>query len=402
VPDLVHPSKPERDHRVDFFRGIALAMIFVNHVPGNLWESFTTRNFGFSDSAELFVFLAGYASAYAYAKPFLAGHRLVATLKAWRRAGTLYLVHAALTLFAVGLFSWATLAFGNGVFTRANDMQILLERPLDTLFGLATMAHQLKFVNILPMYVAMLVMLPGQLWLVQRFGRRGMLLGSAALWAIAASTWLNLPNHPYSGGWFFDPFAWQFIFGIGLYCGLVSREGGRAVPYSKHLYRAALLYMFLSILFIDFELFGKERLLGLPDMLVGFDKTYVSLPRLLHLLALVYVFAYAPATSVFARVSRDNPLTRLGRHSLPVFATGTALALAIQVVMFQEAMHPLRDTALIGGGLAVQFLLAAYLDWWSRAQRLDASARGRAREPRPSSRLPALAGAGAVVSPSKS
>ncbi|WP_161992739.1 OpgC family protein [Aureimonas leprariae] len=398
--------KPERDHRVDFFRGIALAMIFVNHVPGNVWESFTTRNFGFSDSAELFVFLAGYASTFAYAKPFLAGHRLVATLKAWRRAGVLYLVHATLTLFAVGLFAWAAMTFGNGEFVRFNDMQALMDRPLDTLFGLAVMAHQLKFVNILPMYVAMLAMLPALLWAVERFGRRGMLLASALLWALAANFWLNIPNHPYDGGWFFDPFAWQFIFAIGLYCGLLRREGRQAVPYSRRLYRAALGYLALSLLFIDFDLFGKEKLIGLPDMLVGFDKTYVSLPRLVHLLALVYVFAYAPAASVFSRVSRDNPLTRLGRHSLPVFATGTALALVIQVVMFQEEMHVLRDTALIGGGLLIQFALAVYLDWWGKAQRLDLSAAAAPRQARPvrqsGGAMPALARAGAVVSPAKS
>ena len=73
-----------RDHRIDFWRGVALVMIFFNHVPGTLWENFTSRNFGFSDAAELFVFLAGFAAAFAYGRPFLAGNRLIASVKAFR------------------------------------------------------------------------------------------------------------------------------------------------------------------------------------------------------------------------------------------------------------------------------------------------------------------------------
>lgn len=45
---------------IDFWRGFALVTIFINHIPGNFYERFTHRNIGVSDSAELFVFLAGW------------------------------------------------------------------------------------------------------------------------------------------------------------------------------------------------------------------------------------------------------------------------------------------------------------------------------------------------------
>ena len=54
---------------VDFWRGFALVTIFVNHIPGNILEPFTHKNFGFSDAAEVFVFLAGVGVAFAYAEP---------------------------------------------------------------------------------------------------------------------------------------------------------------------------------------------------------------------------------------------------------------------------------------------------------------------------------------------
>ena len=46
-------------NEIDFWRGFALVTIFINHVPGIYFERFTYRNVSLSDSAELFVFLAG-------------------------------------------------------------------------------------------------------------------------------------------------------------------------------------------------------------------------------------------------------------------------------------------------------------------------------------------------------
>ncbi|MFN9907133.1 MAG: OpgC domain-containing protein, partial [bacterium] len=52
-------SVAARDLRLDLFRGVALMMIFINHVPGNFASYWTHMNFGFSDAAEAFVFLSG-------------------------------------------------------------------------------------------------------------------------------------------------------------------------------------------------------------------------------------------------------------------------------------------------------------------------------------------------------
>ena len=62
-----------RDARLDMFRGLALIMIFVNHVPGTIYETYTSRNFGFSDAAEAFVFMSGMAAGLAYSGRFRTG-----------------------------------------------------------------------------------------------------------------------------------------------------------------------------------------------------------------------------------------------------------------------------------------------------------------------------------------
>src|ERR1700681_1075835 len=58
----------ERDVRIDFFRGVALYMILVDHVAGDPISRFTYQRIGFSDAAELFVFLSGVSCAIVYSR----------------------------------------------------------------------------------------------------------------------------------------------------------------------------------------------------------------------------------------------------------------------------------------------------------------------------------------------
>ena len=56
----------QRDPRIDAFRGAALVMILIDHIPGNPYEALTLRNFGFSDAAEAFFVMSGVAAGIAY------------------------------------------------------------------------------------------------------------------------------------------------------------------------------------------------------------------------------------------------------------------------------------------------------------------------------------------------
>ena len=59
-------SNPNRIGGIDFARGLVLVAIMIDHVPGNVLESVTPRNFALSDSAEAFVFLSGVSVGVAY------------------------------------------------------------------------------------------------------------------------------------------------------------------------------------------------------------------------------------------------------------------------------------------------------------------------------------------------
>ena len=49
-----------RDVRLDLFRGLANRGIFLDHIPHEVLSWITIKNYGFSDAADLFVFISGY------------------------------------------------------------------------------------------------------------------------------------------------------------------------------------------------------------------------------------------------------------------------------------------------------------------------------------------------------
>ena len=54
----------------DFFRGLAMYIILISHMPYNKWSNWIPGRFGFSDATEIFVFCSGMASAIAFGATF--------------------------------------------------------------------------------------------------------------------------------------------------------------------------------------------------------------------------------------------------------------------------------------------------------------------------------------------
>src|SRR5215472_12797409 len=88
-----------RDLRLDLFRGIALWLIFLDHIPSNLVAWITIRNYGFSDATEIFVFVSGYTAAFVYGREMRERGFVIASAKILRRAWQIYVAHVF--LFAI-------------------------------------------------------------------------------------------------------------------------------------------------------------------------------------------------------------------------------------------------------------------------------------------------------------
>src|ERR1700751_5920027 len=80
------PPPVERDLRLDLFRGLALWLIFLDHIPSNVVSWVTLRNYGFSDATEIFVFISGYTAAFVYGRAMRERGFIIAGARILRRA----------------------------------------------------------------------------------------------------------------------------------------------------------------------------------------------------------------------------------------------------------------------------------------------------------------------------
>jgi len=357
--------RSQRDLRIDVFRGLALVMIFINHVPGTVYENFTSRNFGPSDAAEGFVLMSGVAAGLAYSPMFRNPPWWPGTARVWARTWTLYLVHLMMTAWALAIAAGAALWLGTTYAIHANQVQVFLREPLGFLVGIPLLTHQLGYVNILPMYAVILIFTPAMLWLALR--------APAVLAALSALLWLltglfewNMPAFPNPGGWYFNPFAWQVVFVVGLLTGVALRQGKRLVPVRRWMQWVAGAVLLIGLLRVRVpaagDTFNHMMWLanqgGVHRFFTITDKTYVTWPRLFHILALAYLLSSwgwvrRAASSAFAA-----PLALMGRNALPVFVFGSLIALLCQVIKQAAPPGLALDTVLILGGLALQIALA--------------------------------------------
>ena len=360
------PKPGGRDPRLDVFRGLALATIFVNHVPGTFFEHLTSRNFGFSDAAEGFVLMSGIAAGLAYSPDLTAPTRFWrGARRVWARAWTLYMVHIVTTMMAVGIAALAARAFGIDRMIEINNMAAFFDDQLGVMIGLPTLLHQLGYFNILPLYMVLLLATPAMVVLGHR--RPLVLLAvSVGVWLVAGTFRLNFPNYPNPGGWFFNPLSWQLIFAVGLLTGLAMRRGERLVAVDRRLVWTCGLFLLAVLAWMLVPAIarpGRELLragyeAGLPFYVVSFDKTFVALPRLLHVLALFYLLSALPQVRAFVGQAWARPFALMGRQGLPVFAAGSVLSILGQTIRASAPESHVFDAWIIVSGLLIQVLIA--------------------------------------------
>ncbi|MGO4853410.1 OpgC family protein [Phaeovulum sp. W22_SRMD_FR3] len=368
MPDTSPAAVPlkGRDSRLDVMRGIALVMIFINHVPGNPFENYTSRNFGFTDAAEVFVTLAGAAAGLAYGSGFRARPYWPAVARILNRVWTLYLVQILTSMLAIAVVMSGYVFLNEESLLTANNFRPLLQKPMEVLIGIPILTHQFGYVNILPMYIALMLMAPLFLLVALRHPR-WLLAGSVALWAVAGHYHLNLPNWPNPGGWFFNPLSWQLIFVLGMLTGLRLKQGTRYVPVSRWLQGLSAAYLLLALVWtkspaatdvLGHGLWWLQENYSVPQLMTTFDKTYLTLPRLLHILAMFYLVSTLPVLRRVCASRWLEPMALLGRQALPVFATGSVLCFAAQILMSWYQTGFWGTNLVLALGLAIQFALA--------------------------------------------
>lgn len=328
--------------------------IFVNHVPGTTLENFTSRNFGFSDAAEAFVLMSGIAAACAYFRAI--GE---AFAKSSARAFKLYWVHLLITALAIISVVGISSAVGIDVMLDRNNMEVVFSAPAAATLGIITLGHQLGYFNILPLYCVLILAAPLMI-AAALYSRTVFLSGSGLLWLLAGATHTNFPNFPTDGGWFLNPLSWQFLFSIGVVIGVSMKEGRQFCSYHPLAFALAATYLIFACIVVQSSLWEYIAFPAVPEILLGFNKMHLTLPRLAHVLALAYVVIHMHSIAAFANARWSSPLRFLGSNSLAVFATGSVLCIALQTVRNAYPSNDLGDIVILSAGLGVQFMAAGW------------------------------------------
>ena len=354
-------------NEIDFWRGFALLSIFINHIPGIFFEAWTYRNLGVSDSAELFVFLAGFSLRFlseSHAEN-LTPIRLFMRLES--RAFTLYAAQILITVLALGMLAAGALYFDTPLLLQWNNAQAFFQEPVPTIIGIAALSHQLGYFDILPLYIVLMICAPF-IVLLHRAAPALLLPLSFALWLTTLVFEANLPTWPVEGRWYFNPLAWQFDFVSGF---VLARATGLGAFARRHLrvlrvIGAVIVVAGLSARILDWS--PNAFTVPEPHLFFVFNKTFLTPARFVHLLGLVAfftgVFAFMMRFGVFRPVAAFFSL--LGRNSLQVFCAGSLLSLSGQMTRFALEISIATDLVVIVVGISCLTLVAWLNEWRSR------------------------------------
>jgi hypothetical protein len=370
-PDPSPAAKPGRDLRVDFFRGVALWFIFITHTPGNLLVYGTLRNVAFSDATETFVLLAGYAAGIAYGRMLEREGWISAAARIVGRIGTLYVAHIFLFVVFAAQVGYSAAALNQAAYLDELHLDPFSAEPYRALLEALLLRYQPAFLDILPLYIVVLGLFALVLPLVER--PRWLLGLSFAMYATTRLTGLGLPSWT-GGGWFFNPFAWQLIFAIGVVLGRADPTRlARYFPWRRSLAVLAVLLLVGAAVVLNWVWHGPARGLHPPEWLAAavasVDKTALHPVRLASMMLMVWLAAHlvAPAARWLG-----NPVAAgfvlMGQQGLPVFCSGIFLSFFGRLVL-EQADGLLAQLVVNVVGLAALLAVAVVSAWYGGDRR---------------------------------
>src|SRR6202790_5835425 len=234
-----------RDLRLDLFRGFALWLIFLDHIPSTRVTWLPIRNYGFADATEIFIFISGYTAAFVYGRAMLESGLVVATARILRRVWQIYVAHVFLFTIFLAEISYVATSFENPLYSEEMGIMDFLKQPDVTIVQALLLRFRPVNMDVLPLYIVLMLFLPVILWLMKWRADVTLAL-SVALYAVTWEYDLYLTAYP-NGYWAFNPFAWQLLFVFGAWCAL-----GGARRMSRILSSPVTLWISFAYLFAAF------------------------------------------------------------------------------------------------------------------------------------------------------
>jgi hypothetical protein len=374
TPAVARPAIP-RELRIDLFRGLALWLIFIDHMSPDLLTWFTIRNYGFSDATEIFIFISGYTAALVYGRAMLESGFVIATARILRRVWQIYLAHVFLFTAFLAEISYLAAGFDNPLYSDEMGVTDFLKHPGVAIVQTLLLRFRPLNMDVLPLYIVLMFFLPGVLWLMKWRADLALAL-SVALYVMRWKYDLYLTAYP-SGFWSFNPFAWQLLFVFGAWCAL---GGGRRLsgilssPVTLWIAVAYLLAAFGVAMTWVFPQLDHVLPARLEQWIYPIDKPDLDILRFVHFLALATVtLRFTPKDWPVLRSRWLWPMILCGQHSLVIFCLGVFLAFAGYFLLTEISagigLHFLAGTA----GILIMSAVARMATWYKQSDAKYAS-----------------------------
>ncbi len=369
APAITYPvAGTERELRLDLFRGMALWLIFIDHLPPNILTWFTIRNYGFSDATEIFIFISGYTAAFVYGRAMEEQGFVVASARILKRVWTIYVAHVFLFTIFLAEISYVATRFENPLYSEEMGILDFLKQPDVTIVQALLLRFRPVNMDVLPLYIILMLFLPLILWLMRR--KPDVALGlSVALYALTWEFDLYLSAYP-NGVWAFNPFAWQLLFVFGAWCALGGARRMSRILESKITLWICVAYL-LAAFWVTLTWYVPQFNHLLPrfieQWMYPINKTDLDVLRFAHFLALAALTVrflkkdWPGLTSPWLR-----PLVLCGQHSLEIFCIGVFLAFAGHFVLAEMSGGALVHLVVSVSGILVMSGAAWVFSWYKR------------------------------------
>ncbi|MGX1322618.1 hypothetical protein AB7M17_006071 [Bradyrhizobium sp. USDA 377] len=363
----VSATLPEkgRDLRLDLFRGVANWAIFLDHIPDNVVNWITTRNYGFSDAADLFVFISGYTASFVYARMMLERGFIVGATRLTKRVWQLYVAHIILFVIYIASISYLALRFGDSEMINEFNVAGLVDNATETLRQGLFLRFKPLNLDVLPLYIVLMGLFPPVLWFMLRKPDLTMAL-SIVLWLAARHYGLNLTAYP-AGQWYFNPYAWQVLFVFGAWCAMGGARRSMTLinsPITLWLCLAYLVFALVMTMAGRFPAFGGMFPEWLFSAFNPNDKTNLAPYRFLHFVVIVIlVIRFVPKEWPGLEWKVFDPLIVCGQQSLAVFCVGVFLSFVGHFELSMSSGSLFAQLFVSIAGIAIMTTVAYYISW---------------------------------------
>ncbi len=366
----------ERELRLDMFRGLALWLIFIDHVSPDVLTWFTIRSYGFCDAAEIFIFISGYTAAIVYGRAMLNFGFIVGTARIIKRVWQIYAAHLLLFTIYVGEITFLSDWAKNPFYIKEMGLTYFFQAPAMTIAEALVLRFCPLNMDVLPLYIVLMFFLPVVLWAMRR--RPDLTFASSIV--LYFVTWkydLYFTAYP-KGFWAFNPLAWQLLFVSGVWCALGGAKrisGILSSPITLGIAAAYLLAAFGLTLTWYFPQLDHALPLWLERWIYPIDKTDLDILRYLHFLALATIAVrFVPKGWAGLKSPWLRPLILCGQFSLQIYCLGVFLAFAGYFVLTETngglGLHIV--TGIIG--ILIMCAVAKLFSWFKRSADKNAKA----------------------------